>query len=152
MLAFSIRKSIIPVRAKSRIKPLKEALKKSFLHDLSEGLKIILFDKKIKFVVYIFFILSSMIGAIYVVGVVFIQEVLKSMTRDVGMAGMYLFAGLLVGSYLYGKMGRGLNRAKTVSASLFLSGIFITLFVIHFFPSPVFLALCARRYIGNPFL
>ncbi len=105
-------------------------LKKSFLYDLKEGLKTLFFDRRMRFVAYIFFIISSMFGAIYVVSVVFIQETLGSMTKDVGIFGMCLFAGLLLGSYIYGRIGQGLPRAKTIFISLFLIGIFIDTFAI----------------------
>ncbi|UCD55055.1 MAG: MFS transporter [Candidatus Omnitrophota bacterium] len=105
-------------------------LKKSFLHDLKEGLKTLFFNRKMRFVAYIFFIVSSMFGAIYVVSVVFIQEALGSMTKDVGILGMSLFAGLLLGSYIYGRIGQGLPKAKVIFISLFLIGIFIDAFAI----------------------
>ncbi len=105
-------------------------LKKSFLYDLKEGLKTLFFDRRIRFVAYIFFIISSMFGATYVVSIVFIQETLGSMTKDVGIIGMCLFAGLLLGSYIYGRIGQGLPRTTTIFISLFLIGIFIDTFAI----------------------
>ena len=109
---------------------IKEVIRKSFRHDLIEGVKAIFFEKKIKFVVYIFFVFSSMIGAIYVVSVVFIQETLKSMTKYVGIFSMCLFAGLLVGSYIYGKIGQRFSRTKTIFFSLMLAGASINAFAV----------------------
>ena len=109
---------------------IKTIFRKSFFHDFTEGLKTLFYDKKIRFIAYILFIFSSLMGAMYIVGVVFIQETLESMTKDVGILGMCLFAGLLLGSFIYGKIGNRLPRTKTIFMSIFLSGIFIDVFTI----------------------
>jgi len=114
----------------TRRQPLRNIIDKSFINDLKEGLKTLLFDKKIRFIAFIFFILSSMVGGIYLVAVVFIQETLGSITKHVGLISMYLFAGTLIGSYIYGKIGQKLPRTKTIFLSLVLCGIFIDLFAI----------------------
>ena len=110
--------------------PAEIGLKKSFSADFIEGIKILLADRKIRFVAYIFFIFSSMIGALYIVGVVFVQETMQSMTKDIGIFAMFLFIGLLIGAYLYGKAGKYFPRTKVVFASIFLTGISIDVFVV----------------------
>lgn len=109
---------------------VKKDLGKSFFHDLKEGLKTLLFDKKIRIVTYLFFVLASLTGSLYVVTVVYIQEELHSMTKDVGIFGMCLFLGLLGGSYVCGKMGKRLPREKTVFLSLTFTGFFIVVFAV----------------------
>jgi len=109
---------------------IKTLLKKSFIYDLVEGLKALFLDTKMRSVAYVFFILSSMFGAIYVVSIVFIQETLGSMTKHVGIFGMCLFVGLLIGSYIYGKIGGRLPRIKTIFISILLIGISIDAFAI----------------------
>jgi len=111
-------------------KKIKEAFKTSFLYELKEGLKYLVFGGRVRFVIYILFLLMSMAGAIYVVSVVFIQDIMGSMTRDIGLFGLFLCAGLLVGSYLYGKKGHDFSKDKAIYASSFLSGILIGLFAI----------------------
>ncbi len=129
LLAFSIKERKKPVSGRNPL-PMREIIQKSFFKDLLEGLKVFFFDRKIRFVTYTFFISASMVGALFVVGVVFIQETLESMTRDVGILGMFLFFGLLIGSYIYGKTGRNLPRVKTVFLSIFFSGISIDVFAL----------------------
>ena len=130
MLMYSMKKrpSLEPKKEPSG--GIKDILEKSFIHDLKEGLKTLFSDKKAKFVAYISFILASILGAMYVVFVVFIQETLGSMTKDVGLFSMCMFIGLLIGSYMYGKMGSKLPRAQTIFISLLLTGIFIDVFAI----------------------
>ena len=128
VLAYSMKEKIA---AQPKPPPsVSKIFKKSFLGDLVEGFRTLLFDRKIRFVIFAFFLLSAIMGTMYVVTVVFIQETLKSMTRDVGILGMCLFGGLLAGSYIYGKIGQRLPREKTVFLSLFLVGVFINVFVI----------------------
>ncbi len=102
----------------------------SFFRDFLEGLKALFSDRKLKLVTALFFILSSMIGALYVVWVVFVQETLLTMTKYVGLFSMCLCLGVLFGSYIYGKIGKKLHRTKTISASLFFVGIFVNIFAI----------------------
>lgn len=109
---------------------LKKALKKSFLQDLAEGVKALFSEKKIRFVVYTFFIFSAMFGAMYVVSVVFIQEALQSMTKYVGLFSMFFFTGLMIGSYLYGKIGQKLPRTKTIFIALIFAGMSINAFAV----------------------
>jgi len=104
--------------------------RKTFFHDLKEGFRTLFSDKKIRFVTIVFFILFSMVGALYIVSVVFVQETLQSMTKYVGLFSTCIFVGLLVGSYIYGKIGHKLPRVKTILTSVFLVGIFINVFAI----------------------
>jgi len=109
---------------------LTSILRKSFLHELKEGFKYLLSGKSVRFVIYVFFTLMSAMGAVYVVLVVFIQETLGSVTKDVGLFGLVLCIGLLLGSVIYGRIGQKFSRNKPIFASLLTSGIFMALFAI----------------------
>jgi len=127
--------SFVVYRARKRKKDvhigrreIKEVLKTSFIHEFKEGIKYLFSGEKVRFVVYILFLLMSMAGAIYVVSVVFIQEVMGSMTRDIGLFGIFLCIGLLVGSYYYGKQGERFSKDGAIYTSLLVSGLLIALF------------------------
>ena len=122
-------------------KEISKILQKSFLHELKEGFKYLLFGKNIRFIIYIYFILMAAIGAIYVVLVVFIQEAMHSMTKDVGLFGLFLCLGLLLGSYIYGRIGQNFSKHKAIFLSLVTSGTFIGLFAI-------FLKLTGSFFVG----
>ena len=130
MLLFSMKNGKSKNKTHEKSPGITTVLKKSFFYDLKEGLKILFLDKKIRFVGYVFFIFSSLLGALYVVLVVFIQETMHSMTRDIGIFGMCLFVGILVGSYIFGKIGERFARMKTMFVSLFLAGVAISMFAI----------------------
>ena len=102
---------------------------KTFFHDFRTGLKTLFSNKKMKFVMFSFFVVSSMIGACYVVLVVFIQETLHTMTKYVGLFSMCVFIGVFAGSLIYGKTGHRVSREKTVFLSIFLTGISMDIFV-----------------------
>ncbi len=112
-----------------RQKDKRSAIKKSFLYDLKEGIIYLISHKNARFVMGIFFAFMSVIGALYVVTIVFIQELTHSMTASIGAFGIFLFLGFLLGSYIYGKVGRGFSRIKVIFLSFILSGFFIALFV-----------------------
>ncbi len=111
------------------LKDLENAIKKSFLYDLKEGIIYLISHKNARFVAGIFFAFMSVIGSLYVVTIVFIQELTRSMTRSIGTFGVFLFLGFLIGSYIYGKAGHIFSRVKAIFLSFILSGFFIVLFV-----------------------
>ena len=152
MLAYSIRNRGYSGEPEKAPGSEKKLFSKSFFHDFIIGLKTLFSDRRLKFVARIFFVLSSLTGAMYVIGVIFIQETLKSMTKDVGVLGMCLFAGLLLGSSVYGKVGNRLPRAKTIFMSLFLSGIFVNVFAVGLRLTKSFLFGSAAAFILGLFV
>lgn len=109
---------------------IKEALKTSFFYELKEGFKYLFLAGRVRFVIYVLFLLMSMVGAICVVSVVFIQGIMGSMTKDIGLFGLFLCLGLLLGSYFYGKKEVRFSKDKAIYTSLLTSGILIALFSI----------------------
>lgn len=120
---------------------MKKVFKTSFVHELKEGFRYLILGGKVRFVIYMLFLLMSMAGAIYVISVVFIQETMGSMTRDIGLFGLFLCFGLLLGSYLYGKAGDKFPKEKAIYFSLFASGILVAGFSVG-------LSLTASFYLG----
>ena len=102
----------------------------SFFHELITGLKALLLKKKMRFVVGAFFIFSSMMGACYTVLIVFVQETLETMTKYIGALSVCIFVGCLVGSFVFGKVGKRIPRSKAVFLSLFLTGLSMNIFVV----------------------
>ncbi len=128
LIIYKSKKEMMKEKTNVIGKKLKEAFKTSFLYELKEGLKYLFLKGKVRFVVCILFLLMSMVGAIYVVSVVFIQDVMGSMTKDIGLFGLFLCMGLLVGSYFYGKIGQRFSKNRAIYCSLLTSGLLIALF------------------------
>jgi MFS family permease len=82
------------------------------------------------FVVALLFILASGVGASQVVLIVFIQDALASITRDLGLLIMFFGAGLFVGAVIYGKLGENLPRIQAILLSFLLGGVFLLQFLV----------------------
>jgi MFS family permease len=116
---------------------LREAIKRSIPSDIKDGLRYLINKKEIRSIVAMLFILWSAIGAIYVIVIVFIQQNLGSVTKDLGLLAMFLGVGLFLGSLVYGRLGAGFSRLKTISFCLVVSGLTLTGFTLGLkqFPS-----------------
>jgi MFS family permease len=70
------------------------------------------------------------IGAISCVIIVFIQSAFGTSTRDLGFLGLFLVAGLFLGSVLYSKFCQAIPKRKAIYISFTTSGLAIILFTL----------------------
>lgn len=117
------------IKDKLSLNDVRITFRKSFLYELKEGILYLLSHKNARFAVGIFFLFMSLVGSLYVVTIVFIQELTHSMTGSLGVFGTFFFLGFLIGSYIHGRIGHNINKGKTIFFSFMLNGIFISLFV-----------------------
>lgn len=130
-LIFSIvKKTVVSVNLRRVSKEIVEVIGKSVAQEIKEGLFYFVNNKDIRFTAGIFFILSSALGAVYVVAIVFVQEALHSVTRDLGLLGMFLGLGLFLGSLIYGRFGQRLSHYKVIFSSLILTGVMLVIFAV----------------------
>ncbi len=113
---------------RERGKELVELIKKSLWGEIKEGFVYFAQNKNLRFTSVVIFILWSALGAVYVVSIVFIQKTLHSVTADLGLLIMFLGAGLLGGSLLYGRFGQRISPYKIIFVTLILSGIMLIVF------------------------
>ncbi len=106
------------------------SVKKSFLHELKEGIGYIFRSHETKYAFKIFFFLYSYIGALYIVFIRFIQSTLSSVTKDVGFAAVGLGAGIFLGSMAYGRIAHKFSVKKVINWAVLLSSLFIIFFVV----------------------
>jgi len=118
-----VRKDLVTSRA-----ALKSSLKKSFLAEIKEGFDIFVRYRPMRFIAYVLFLLMAVIGAVSCVIIVFVQSAFGTSTRDLGLLGMFLVAGLFAGTLLYGRFGQRIARRKAIFASFVASGLFIMVF------------------------
>jgi len=132
ILVFSITKTLkFNIPASKWLDISKEVIgviKKSIFSEIKEGILYLSRHKEIRFIINMLFILFSAAGAIYVVIIVFVQEVFKSVTRDLGLLAVFLGVGLFVGSLSYGRLGEKISRFKTIFLCLILGGLMLILF------------------------
>jgi len=104
-------------------------LERSFWHEMKDGVVYLFHKKEIRFVIATLFILLAAAGAVYVVIIVFVQQVFHSVTRHLGVLAVTLGAGLFLGALIYGKLGRSLSWYRTIFLCLILGGIMMLAFV-----------------------
>ncbi|MCX5679525.1 MAG: MFS transporter [Candidatus Omnitrophica bacterium] len=109
---------------------ISSSLRRSIAKDIIEGLKTIWRYGDMRFIVSVFFILMTGLGAVSCVIIVFVQHAFGTSTRDLGFLGTFLVTGLFIGTMLYGKFGQGVPKRKVVFYSFIASGIFITVFAL----------------------
>lgn len=114
-----------------------ERLRKSVLSEIKEGMLYLLRKKEVKFTIEVFSLLSSCLGALYVVSIVFVQNIFQSGTKDIGVLIVFLGLGLLVGSLFYGRFGERVNELNVIFLALALCGLSLVGFAVslHIFAS-----------------
>ena len=104
-------------------------VERSLFKEFKEGLHYLIAKESIRFSIKSLSLLFSFLGALYVVFIVFIQQTLGTMTKDLGFLAVWLVVGLFVGSLIYGKFAPKFSLPKTISTMLMLSSAFLALFV-----------------------
>ena len=102
---------------------IEEIIKTSLIREIKDGIKYLAVHGEARFAFRTLFVLMAGAGAAYAVVIVFIQEAMGTMTRDLSLLGLFLGAGFFIGSLLYGRMGHRFSKAKSIFACLILCGI-----------------------------
>lgn len=109
---------------------LRESIHRPILTEIRSGITYLMSSRPMRLVMGAFFLLMAGLGTISCVIIVFIQEAFGSSTRDLGFLGMFLVAGLLLGTVLFGKFGHRISKRQAVFLSFIMSGVCITLFAV----------------------
>ena len=75
--------------------------------------------------------------------IVFVQKILHSATKDLGLLVMFLGLGLFFGSLIYGRFGQRISHYKVIFISLVLSGAMLIIFALTIQNYPYFLVAAA---------
>ncbi|MFA5411388.1 MAG: MFS transporter [Candidatus Omnitrophota bacterium] len=129
-----------------------EVIRKSVFQEVKEGVLYFFKNKNIRFSAAIMFILSSALGGASVVLITFIQDTFNSLTRDLGLLGMFLGAGLFLGSLVYGRFGHRVSHYKIIFASITLSGMILAAFALVISRYPYFFAAAALSLVMGFFV
>jgi predicted MFS family arabinose efflux permease len=117
-----------------------DVINKSVFQEVKEGILYFIKNKDIRFTAVISFILWSALGAVYTVIIAFVQQELKSATKDLGLLVMFLGVGLFLGSIVYGRFGHRLSHYKIIFASMISNGIMLIIFSVGIVRYPYFSA------------
>lgn len=152
VLIFSIAKKYNSpaIDLKELSREIVDTIRKSVLQEIKEGVLYFVRQKDIRLTASVMFILWSALGAVYTVMIVFVQDVLNSATKDLGLLVMFLGLGLFTGSVFYGRFGQRLSHYKIIFSSLALSGIMLIIFTLTISRYPYFLTAASLAFIlGN---
>ncbi|MCP4649352.1 MAG: MFS transporter [PVC group bacterium] len=114
---------------------ISRVIRKSVFGDIKDGLKYVVAHPYIRFIFVTVFLLMSAAGALYIVGIVFIQQAFHSITKDLGFLSVFIGIGFVLGALLCGRYGNKISKVRIIFLSLISSGIAIGVF-----------ALCLKRY------
>ena len=127
--------SFVAIKLKEAIKnkdapriKLKAVIRKTVLGDIKEGILYLRDHKDIRMVANTMFLLMAGVGSIYIIIIVFVQELLGSSTEHLGLLAMFLGSGLFLGSIVCGRFGGKSSRRDVINLCLFLTGLTIAMF------------------------
>ena len=103
-------------------------VKKSLLIEAKEGMKYLFETEETKYAAKIFFVLFAMIGSLYTVFIVFIQNTLSSVTTDLGWMAVGIGVGLFCGSVIYGRIGHKFSVKKVIDVALLVTSAYLVFF------------------------
>ncbi len=126
------------VKIKEVGKEIIDVINKSVFQEVKEGIVYFTKNKDIRFTAVISFILWSALGAVYTVIIAFVQQELKSATKDLGLLVMFLGIGLFFGSVVYGRFGHKLSHYKVIFVSMISNGIMLIIFSVGIARYPYF--------------
>jgi len=116
----------------------RKLIKKTVLEDMKEGILYLKGHRDIRLVASTMFLLMAGVGSIYVIIIVFVQEILGSSTEHLGFLAMFLGGGLFLGSLLYGRFGARFSKKKVINVGLCATGTMIVIFAIGLKAWPCF--------------
>jgi len=129
-----------------------QKIRKSIWLEIKDGIIYFLRHKNIRFIAAVMFLVFSALGSVYVVLIIFVQQVLQSATKDVGLLIMFLGTGLFAGSVLYGKFGSRLSEYKAIFFALILSGMVLIVFAVTLKNYPKFYMAAFLSFIFGIFV
>jgi len=122
-------------------------VKQSFIWEFREGIKYIFKSDETKYAFKMFLFLFSYVGGLYVVFIRFIQEVLSSVTSDIGFIMVALGAGIFLGSLVYGRIAHKFSVKKVINLSLLLASLYLIFFVVSLRACPQRLYAIALAFV-----
>jgi len=156
LIFFISKKTAPPINLMKIGGDIVEVIKKSVICEIKEGAMYFINQRDIRLTAAILFVVSSALGVVSIVSIVFVQNTLHSATKDLGLLIMFLGSGLFSGSLVYGRFGQKLSQYQIIFASFILSGIMLIIFAlgIHRYPyfTPAALLSFFLGFIASPIL
>jgi len=100
------------------------------LADIREGMRYVAVHPYVRFVFFTIFVLMAAAGGLYIVGIIFIQNIFGSITKDLGLLSVFLGGGFFLGALVCGHLGQTVSKVKLIFLSLIATGVSIAGFII----------------------
>ena len=110
---------------------IEKSIRRNVWEEIVEGFGHMVKKDKMRMVTSTFFLLMAGAGSIFCIIIVFIQKSFGSITEDLGIFGVFLGAGLFLGTMFYAKYGQRFSKVKAIYIGLMLSGAAICCFAIY---------------------
>ncbi len=118
---------------------ISRSIRRNVWGEIVEGIGHMMGKSKMRVVTSSLFLLMAGAGSIFCIIIVFIQQAFGSITEDLGLLGVFLGAGLFLGTIVYGKYGQKMSKIRAIFVCFGLSGVAISLFALYSSRDPVFL-------------
>ncbi len=133
-------------------KDIADVIKKSVFSEMKEAAVFLKNQPQIRSCFGILFFLWSALGAVYVVIIVFVQQVFagsaqKPATGEIGLLVVALGMGLFLGTLIYGRFCQKVSGFKAIFASLMFSGMVLLAFVLSILGAPSFLLALSLAFV-----
>jgi len=102
---------------------------RAILKEIGEGVRELWRQPSTRLVVGMIALLTAGAGATFVIGTVLVQQMLGSITRDIGFLSLWFGVGMLAGSLIYGRWGTRLPKQAVIGLAFLGCGVAIWLFV-----------------------
>lgn len=111
-------------------KEIAEVIRKSVAAEMKDAIIFLRNQKQIRSCFGVLFLLWAVLGAVYVVAIVFVQKAFSSGTKEIGLLVVALGLGLFLGTIGYGRVGKKTSGFKTIFLCILLAGITLATFVL----------------------
>jgi len=129
-------------------------VKKSFGFEMREGFRYLVHSPQTRYAVKVKVILFAIIGALYTVFIVFIQEAFSTITKDLGWLAIGAGGGLFFGSLVYGRIGARFPPRRVIWLSLMFTSLWLIMFtsVLRWQPNKIlaFLSCMILGFLASP--
>jgi MFS family permease len=108
-----------------------KTIRKHVFAEIIEGFKHMITKDKMRVVTSSLFLMMAGVGSIFCIMIVFVQESFGSVTKTLGVFGVFIGVGLFVGTILFGRYGHNVSKIKTMFVSFVSCGVFISAFAFY---------------------
>ncbi len=130
-------------------KDIAEVIRKSAIDEMKEAIVFLKSHNEVRSCFSILFFLGAALGSIYVVSIVFVQNIFSSVTKEIGLLAVGVGSGLLIGTLAYGRLGQKASGLKMIFLCVLMFAVILSIFVLTVLQIPnLFVAMMLAFVLG----